>query len=362
MVSTSVSSPRKFGSIAGAASGSALCSQTLPRLFGRSRQTWHEKPVPQRGLRPWSFTIAMQKCSWISGTSRSGRGLRKTPPSATCVVIQPRSVAGAGQHQGLGGLERAGGKDHFGARADLPGFLALPVFDADRALALEQDTRRLRMGLGAQIRARAQMGMDIAARGAPALAVLLCDLVAAEALLLLGVEIVTDAKLRLACGLQIDFPHRIVGAQSTDMERAALAVIGAVEFGIILRAFEIGQHVGIGPAGVAERGPVVVIAAVAADIDHGIDRRRTAEPLAARLIADAPLKAGLWHGIEGPVVDLAGDHQDHRARRGHDPIVAGAAGFHDRDRNIGVLRETACDRAASGTAANHYEIECVRHA
>ena len=204
--------------------------------------------------------------------------------------------------------------------------------------------------------------MNIAARRAPALAVLLRDLVGAEALLLLGVEIVADAELRLARGLQIDLPHRIVGTQSRDMERAALAVIFAVEFGIVLRALEVGQHVGIGPAGVAERGPVVVIAAVAADIDHGVDRGRAAEPLAARLIADAPVEACLRHGIERPVVDLAGDHQDHRARRGDHPIVVLAAGLQQRHRRFGILGKPARDRAAAGAAAHHHKIECVRHA
>ena len=37
---------------AAAANGSALPSATLPRLFGRSRQTWQEKPVPRWRLRP----------------------------------------------------------------------------------------------------------------------------------------------------------------------------------------------------------------------------------------------------------------------------------------------------------------------
>jgi hypothetical protein len=40
--STSSRSARKFGSMRGGAPGSALASVTLPRLFGRSRQTWHE--------------------------------------------------------------------------------------------------------------------------------------------------------------------------------------------------------------------------------------------------------------------------------------------------------------------------------
>src|ERR1700687_3763572 len=108
--------------------------------------------------------------------------------------------------------------------------------------------------------------MNVAACRAPALAVLLRDLVGAEAFLLLGVEVLADAELSLARGLQKDVSRRIVGAQSGDMKRTALAVILAVEFGIILRALEVGQHVGV--AGVAERGPLIVIAPVAADIDH----------------------------------------------------------------------------------------------
>src|ERR1700694_5752424 len=128
--------------------------------------------------------------------------------------------------------------------------------------------------------------MNVAACRAPALAVLLCDLVGAEAFLLLGVEVVADAELGLARGLQIDIPHRIVGSQPGDMKRAALAVILAIEFGIVLRAFEVGQHIGIGPAGVAKRRPLIVVASVAADVDHGIDRGGAAEPLAAWLITD----------------------------------------------------------------------------
>ncbi len=201
MASRSASSPRKFGSMRGAASGSAEPRLTLPRLFGLSRQTWQEKPVPRWRLRPWSSTIAMPKCSWMSGTSRSGRVFRKPPHSAKLVVIGPRrsrrycamprnsrgrpfqrraeevrvvghvaedeirmvlqvlSDARQVMHAGnavlrqsalsptpdsmqqLRRLERAGGQDHLAPRADRLCLLALHIFDADRALALEQDVR-----------------------------------------------------------------------------------------------------------------------------------------------------------------------------------------------------------------------------
>ena len=58
------------------------------------------------------------------------------------------------------------------------------------------------------------MRMDIGARRAPALAVLLRHLVDAEAFMLVGIEILADAELRFARGLQEDLLHRIVGAQT----------------------------------------------------------------------------------------------------------------------------------------------------
>ena len=253
------------------------------------------------------------------------------------VLDQRCAVADAGQHQQLRGLERAGGHDHLAPGAELLQFLALAVFDADRALAFEQDAGGMRAGLDAQIGAAAHMGVDIGARRTPAFAVFLRHLVDAEAFMVVGIEILAQAELRFLRGLQESLLHGISGAQFVDGERAALAVIFAVEIGIVFRALEIGQHVGERPAGIAERGPLVVIAAVAADIDHGVDRGRAAEPLAARLIADAAVEALLRHGVEGPVVDVAGDHQHQRERRRHHPIVVLAAGIQQRHRGLRIL-------------------------
>ena len=170
-----------------------------------------------------------------------------------------------------------------------------------------------------------------------------------------------DRPLQFARGLQVDLLHRIVGLQLGDVERSALAVILAVELGVVLRALEVGQHVAVRPAAVAERGPVVVVGFVAADIDHRVDGRRAAEPLAARLIADPAVQALLRHGVERPVVDLAGDHQDQRAGRGHDPVVVPAAGLQQRHRGGGVLAQAARHRAAAGTPAHDHEIELIGH-
>ena len=127
---------------------------------------------------------------------------RQMMHAGDAVLAKRCAVADAGQHQQLRRLERAGGNDHLAPRADLLQLLALAIFDADRALALEQDARRLRLGFDAQIGAAAHMRMDIGARRAPAFAVLLRHLVDAEAFVFLGIEILAQAKLGFLCRLQ----------------------------------------------------------------------------------------------------------------------------------------------------------------
>ena len=146
-------------------------------------------------------------CRKISSTARSGQVLRKPPHSEIFEVIGPRrsrlycaitlkiraippndsfvqrraddawsrcrvwparrcrrrgkasGVAGSGTRRRKGSLR--GGREAVWPRCPAG-------FDTDRALALEQDTRGQRMGLGAQVRARSQMRMDVAARGSSA--------------------------------------------------------------------------------------------------------------------------------------------------------------------------------------------------
>src|SRR3954471_24696828 len=96
------------------------------------------------------------------------------------------------------GLERAGRKNDFPARSNLLDFLALAVFDPDRAFAFEKNPGGVRIGFDAQIGTLAHVRMQVAPRGAPALAIVLCQLVGAEAFLLIGIEIVAQPELRLA--------------------------------------------------------------------------------------------------------------------------------------------------------------------
>src|SRR3954469_8111403 len=106
-------------------------------------------------------------------------------------------------------LERAGSDDDLTPRADLLQFLALAVFDADGALAFEQDAGGMRPGLHAKIGALAHIRVEIGARGAAALAVALGELVDAEAFMLVGIEILAQPELGFLPRLQERLLHRI---------------------------------------------------------------------------------------------------------------------------------------------------------
>ncbi len=112
--------------------------------------------------------------------------------------------------------------------------------------------------------------------------------------------------------------HRIDAAQRRDVQWPVRAVIGRVDlllerlvaevnvlggsrFGQDLEALqltEIGQHVVIAPARIAEVAPMVEILALAADEDLAVDVRGASRALAARQGDRAALQAGFRFSFE----------------------------------------------------------------
>jgi hypothetical protein len=202
-----------------------------------------------------------------------------------------------------------------------------------------------------------QVRLDIGARRAPALAVLLGDLIDAEAHLMRAVEVGVHRQLQLPTGFQKIALERIAGSDAGDIQRTAGAVEAILHHLVVLGFLEVGQHIVIGPAGVAERRPAIVVGAMAADIDHGVDRARSAQRLAAGLVADAAVQAGLRHRLKGPVIGF-GRHLDGNPDRGLDhPIVAGAACLQQADADPGILAEAARHHTAGGSAADDDIVE-----
>jgi hypothetical protein len=150
-------------------------------------------------------------------------------------------------------------------------------------------------------------------------------------------------KLQSPSGGEAGFDDRVGVTRRADAERPLIATkggIAAIIAGAALPRFlpaEVRQDIGIRPAGEPGGGPAVVIAGVAADIGHRVDRRAAADDLAAGAF-DAPavnvrLGLGEVHPVVQPPLEDAAP-----AERDLDPRVAvPPAGFQQQHPNVGVL-------------------------
>ena len=150
-------------------------------------------------------------------------------------------------------------------------FAALAKADGHSGYPALFDHQPLNQGPGSdrQIGLRGQVG----ARRRPAFTALLRHLIKPEAVLRRAIEVGVVGQLQ-GLGAADKFAAGGVGpALVHHVERALAAVPGITAALVVLGAFEIGQHIGVGPAAAAQFGPLIVIEMVAADIDHRVDRR-----------------------------------------------------------------------------------------
>ena len=138
---------------------------------------------------------------------------------------------------------------------------------------------------------------DIGARRRPAFALALGDLVEPEALLPRAVEIRVRAQLQGCGGFDEGVGCGVGVFLILDKQRTPVAVVIVAPARVRLGMLEPGEHVVIGPTGAAHGRPVVVIPAVAADIDHRVDRRGASQPPSARLVSSAPVQPFLGNGF-----------------------------------------------------------------
>src|SRR5262249_29835164 len=141
-------------------------------------------------------------------------------------------------------------------------------------------------------RARA---LDIGARGAPAHAAMDIALGDMHALLAEGVVVLRPAIARVHAGLQKGLVELAFGWAGLDPHRPAAAAIGIWPLVEALRPLEIGQAMGIGPAGQPLSRPIVVVPRIAADPVHAVNGGGAAEDPAPRLIDSAPVE--IWVGL-----------------------------------------------------------------
>ena len=270
------------------------------------------------------------------------------------VSSQFLGIADARQLQDLRRLHGAGAEQNLGVRVDdgLGLGLVVHVLDADRAPVLDDDAGGARAGQAGQVRPL-QGGMQIAAGGAPALAVMDGQLIGPPAFLLEAVEILGDRVARLTAGLDGRRIDRIGRRGLGDLQRAIAPVPGVAAPLQGLGTFEIGQHLGIGPAGQAHLAPLVIVPGMAADIDHAVDRGRSAPAAAAGPPQLAVVQVGLGLGPEAPVVRplLADQPADPGRHLDHEGVVA-AARLQQQHLGRRVLAEPVGEHAARRACAD----------
>src|SRR5205085_4623785 len=110
------------------------------------------------------------------------------------------------------------------------------------------------------------------------------------------------------------------------------------------------------PAGIAELPPVVEIFGLAADIDHAVDRRGTAEHLAARPEYAAIPGAGIGLGLVAPIDRRVGEGLA-KTERDVDPAIAVlAAGLEQEHARRRILAEPRRDCAPGRAGADDDEV------
>jgi hypothetical protein len=196
----------------------------------------------------------------------------------------------------------------------------LRIFNADGLLALKQYARGQRLHLDGEIRT-VQRRNEIALRRAATLAILDGKLIGANAFLLRAIEIIRIGMTGLLACLDKSIEQHVRLAGIADAERAIAAMKRAVAILIAFRTAEIGQHIRKAPAFKAELTPHVIVARMAANIDHAVDRGRPAKHLATRPVELAIVQVGLAFRLIAPVRHIGADqlsdacrHVDHEVR------------------------------------------------
>ena len=228
--------------------------------------------------------------------------------------------------------------------------------DAGRAPPVEKHPLGLRLRHHGQIAAGAHRAQE-RGRAADAPAAALVDLEVADALVGAAIEVGGFRDAGLFRGVT-DRIEQIPAQPLAFHPPSAAGAVNVVHAGVmVLGAAEIRKNIVPGPAGIAELAPVVVVARLAAHVDHAVDRGAAAEDSSARVVERPPVQPRFRLGPVAPVgAGIA--HAVQVTDRDLDPdVVVAPAGLQQGDRRGGVLAEPVGEHAAGGAGAHDHVVE-----
>ncbi|MCY1524569.1 hypothetical protein D9M68_595090 [compost metagenome] len=238
---------------------------------------------------------------------------------------QAGGLAHARLFEQLRRVHRARGQHHLAARPHRGGGGPAAQLHADAALAVEQQLFGQHAGFHAQVRTTAHRTQERLGRiPAPAAPLVHLEIAAAEVVAAIEILRARNPLLlrRGGKGFQ-DVPTQALRLHPPFASRAVVRVGAAV---MVLAALEDRQHLVPAPRRIARQSsPILVVLALAAHVDHAVDRRAASQHAAARVnertAAQPRLRRGPVHPVRAGVADaMQVPHRD------MDPVVVvGAA-------------------------------------
>ena len=264
---------------------------------------------------------------------------------------QPVGLADAGELEELGRVDRPRCHQDLSLGKRPPPHALVPVDHAADLAAFDDQPFGLGLDDDPQVgplHGRAQEAVGRVPAHAPALV----DFEEARTLVVAVVEIGAGLDAEFLRALLHRFEDLPAQALLRDLPAAAGRMHRACSGVMVFGLQKIGQDIVPRPAGIAELAPVVVVRRLTAHVDHSVDRRASAEHLAARIDEASPVEARLGRSLHHPV----------RARVAHavqvsdwnaDPVVGVAApGFEQEHAGARVFRQAVRQYAAGGAGAH----------
>ena len=266
---------------------------------------------------------------------------------------QPSRIADARALEQQRAFHRTSAHHHFAATIE-PARLAVDAgLDRHGAPSIEHDAFGQRTGDHRDVAAQPRRGKERHRRALPAAP---ADVVAeqSDAGTGIAVEIADPFQADRLARLDHAFRQRIGMDCRIDMDAPAAAAHRAGACGVVFKCEQGPGHAGGVPAGRPGRFPAIVVRRLAPAPDHAVDRRRSAQPLAANpyLVCRAARLARLADGI-GPDMFGPGHQLCHALGQAYPETVVLAARLQHQHARPAVGAQPFGQHAACRAGANH---------
>ena len=287
--------------------------------------------------------------------------------------VQQIGRANARQLQQLGRVDGARAHDHLFGGGDVLHAVTRPHIHAgaaDRAIGLLFGDQAHGLGRGPHLKigAAIALGAQKGFGGVPAQTVFLVDLKVAHAFVAAGVEVGGGGNARLLRGLRKriqDVPAQALLFNApfalAAVQRGKAGVVGLafIQSPVAFMPLECGQHVVPGPGVIAgQLGPLVVVACLAAHVNHAVDAGAATQRLAARVAQAAAVEASVGFCLVEPVGAGVANAVQIPDRNVDPVVVVFAPCFQQQHAHIAVCAQAVAEQSTCGSAPNNDVVEC----